>query len=162
MVVHHKIYIINCVKFCFFIDYNSLVNNKVERYETIDNSQIDYDLAIKEVRLEHIKKLLTILGFDGVMDKTSLEKNIFAKNKDKCINQSKIFTDKSVRLLFKLKKFDEDSSNKKFLGYINSLLSDYGIKIYCKKHGNKTNKTLKYSIKKTIHDVKPRTLSLFN
>ena len=88
-----------------------------------------YDNDVKKHKMVHIKKLLHYFGFD------KLEKQINKKEfEDKYSKVNEIIDDK-FRLLFGMKKEEVDklvtinNTNKKILGFMNSLIGDYGVEI---------------------------------
>ena len=55
------------------------------------------------------------------------------------INECKLFTDKNVRMLFGMSK-KTDLTNKAFLGCMNSIFKNYGIRIETVRHSEKVDK----------------------
>lgn len=103
-------------------------------------------------KLDVIKNMLKKLGFNNVGNSISVEKDDFLANKESCILKCPIFIDKNIKLLFDVKPY-KDKSNKNFIGYVNTLLANYGIKIKAKSCGKK-GLNIKYSIRKTIINIK--------
>jgi hypothetical protein len=115
-------------------NYKSLQTGQVTSYNTVDETYKDLDHKLKEEKLKTIQKLLDLLGFDNVDTPTVINKDDFNKNKDSCIKKSNIFISKDTQILFKLNK-KAITSMKSFLGFINTILGEYGIKVNSKSYG---------------------------
>lgn len=111
----------------------------------------DIDLKIKLQKLKIVNDLLQTLTFKD-------ENNEFTKNEIECDKweaitekaqvKSKLFTDKTVTALFEMKK-TAITTNKKFLGFVNSILNNYGCKIVnirSNKKDSDGNKISKYCL----------------
>lgn len=77
-----------------------------------------------------LNQLIKDLGFTNIFDNKKIDKNLFIKNMNKVLNSNEVFTDiKNTQIRFELNKSKAINSTKKFLGFINSLLKNYHIKI---------------------------------
>jgi hypothetical protein len=106
-----------------------------------------YDNDVKKHKMINIKKLLHYFGFD------KLEKQINKKEFEDKYSKIKEVIDDKFRLLFDMKKEEVDNlakindTNKKILGFLNSLVGDYGVEINViqkRKYDNKLKKQIKY------------------
>jgi hypothetical protein len=127
-----------------------LFNNKAIRgesvkcYTTQDEEYFDIDLIIKKEKLEIVNDLLKVLEFKD--DKDIFNDNIHKKDKfeelrEKSIKICKLFNDKNSLILFGLHR-KILSSNKSYLGFVNSIFKEFGITIYSKKTKIRLNKKL--------------------
>ena len=98
--------------------------------------------VLKNKKIEAITKIIILLGYTNVNDKSFIEKDIFIQNIEKVKKESILFNDKNMATLFKLHK-KQFTQTKSFLNIINSIFSDYGFNIKLKKYGGV--KTRKYS-----------------
>jgi hypothetical protein len=82
-------------------------------------------------KIELINELLNNIGFDNIYDTKYIEKNTIEEKRNEIMKNTSIFKDETMRkVLFNESKYNNDiSTNKAFLGYINSLLSEYCLKI---------------------------------
>lgn len=148
-------------------NYNKLIGEKNDGV-VIENIESDLTDEVKEKKVKWMRKIVKTLGFkidkDKMMD-IEIAKNIFDKNKMKFV---KIVTS-DFKTLFKMKKSGQEylnslldqkdknneSSNKKFLGLVNGLLSNHGIKIKTIKKIKKKNdlKITSYAYALTHCDV---------
>lgn len=144
----------NYRKIHVLFNYNSLINRNLKTYDTMDDDYRDIELIIKKKKLITIKELLLILGFKNCLDKISINKISinkieFDKNKNICIKKCKIFTNKDILTLFKMNK-KTITSMKSFLGFVNSILSNYGIKINYERIGSHKQNFFAYNLIKII------------
>jgi hypothetical protein len=107
-----------------FIDYI-----RDGRPEEFNNDLNKFDNQHKYQKMEYIKKVINVLGFDDI--NKEVIKNIFETNVNLMI---KLIDDK-FRTFFNMKKEEVDKiskkydTNKKILGFINKLINEYGIVI---------------------------------
>ena len=116
-------------------------NNELMDYIINDCPQeMNNDYKFKYKKMEYIKKIINNLGFDGINTK------VFKENFDKNINEMIKIMDNEFMITFNIKKekIDEISkhhhTNKKILGFINSLFNDYAIQIKANKKSKRENK----------------------
>ena len=85
----------------------------------------------KKAKLKIIHKLINQLGFENIYDDKMIKKENFDNNLRTLILNNELFTDKkTTKILFGLSKSDIDTtSNKAVLGYVNSILENYCLKI---------------------------------
>jgi len=108
-------------------------NEKIE----VDNIKYD-DIIIKE-KIKIINDVICKMGFDLENIDRKLSRQIFEQNIVKVINESILFKDHDKTYpLFELNKsiiskLIKKHTNKSFMGFINSLLDNYGINIKWKK-----------------------------
>lgn len=99
------------------------------RPEEFNNDLNKFDNQNKYQKMEYIKQIINALGYDDINKKVA--KETFEKNVDEMIK----IIDSKFRTLFDMKKEEVDKiskkydTNKKILGFINKLISDYGIEI---------------------------------
>jgi len=100
------------------------------------NDDTDYLEAVD--RSKQVKNLLQDIGFKHVFDKTVIDKETFTKTAAKIIKTNEMFTNISnSQIRFNLDKDKGLKSNKAFLGFINTILERYSLKIqYFKKTVN--------------------------
>ena len=106
--------------FLYLVDDANIPVNK--------DSKTEYTEACVKI----INKLINELGFENVYDTgKAIPQNVFDENIKKVVASNELFTDaKTSKILFKLSKSAIDlKSQKAILGYINSILSEYSIKI---------------------------------
>jgi len=130
---------------------NELVN--IEEYTNLmkcdeNNEYLNVaDTKYKE-KMEIIIDLIKSLGYDSLTKEKLIMKDDFEKNKEN-VKNNKLFKNQDYSLpLFNMKK-KKIVSNREFLGFINSILSNYGLKINLKRinEKNKKNKKIYYFIK---------------
>lgn len=103
---------------------NYLENIKTEIYD-----ENEYDNKIKEQKMTYIKKLINSMGFNKLND--CVPKDNFEKNVTEMIK----VVDEGFRTMFNMKKEEVDKiskkydTNKKVLGFINSLINEWGIEV---------------------------------
>lgn len=134
--------------FKFSVDINKLdletLKTIYEKYYIVENNRnvlnyedngVTFDEKIENKQCEKIRELIIFLGFEIVDNKVSdilLSKEDLKKSKPKIVK----LIDKEFTVLFNMKKMsvsyvknilgtDEDS-NKKYLGFLNTLLDEYG------------------------------------
>ena len=103
---------------------------------------IDFDNA-HDLQKDHIiKDLIKIMGFKLPVDDTIIKKEKFEKNIKLVMSKSKLFinTNKTEHLFnFNLNKLENIDSIKQFIGFVNTIIKEYGIIIKAIKK-NKKNK----------------------
>lgn len=128
---------------------NKAINNQpLKSFMTVDDSYLDIDLKKKTRQLFIVNQLLQLLKFkdkDNEFTKITLELDEFNKLKTKVMKKSELFTDPSALTLFNMAK-GKIITNKAFLGFCNSILKNYGIKINSHSYG-KGMKKVQYKIK---------------
>lgn len=93
---------------------------------------VDFDGTNKLEQIEMIKEVINKMGFEGVGDNKNLDKETFEVNYKKVITESQLFTNinKSQPMFgFDKVKIGKISSIKQFMGFMNSLFSEWGIVI---------------------------------
>jgi hypothetical protein len=107
-----------------FIDYI-----KDGRPEEFNNDLNKFDNQNKYQKMEYIKQIINVIGFNDINNRVI--KNVFESNVSEMIK----LIDNKFRTLFDMKKEEVDkiskkyNTNKKILGFINKLISEYGIEI---------------------------------
>ena len=123
---------------------------EVKSFKSIDDTYIDVETKIKNQKLKIVNELLKILKLKNENNEFNtghLEKEEWELLTQKAISKSTYFNDKTIPALFEMKK-QPITTNKKFLGVINSILQNYGFKIYCCQYGNNKSKA-----KITINEI---------
>lgn len=101
-------------------------NKGLENTFELDN----YNVEMVAERNRRIRDIITMLGFSNIFDDKKIPEEVFNKNRERVQKESIHYTDATTSIrLFKLRRHDKKTSNKQFLGHINSLLSDYGLNI---------------------------------
>jgi len=115
-------------------NFINLIDEKNYNKDLDDNNLINYN------KLVLVKNLIHDLGFENIFSKKYYNEEDFKNIVNYVINNNELFKNKSKKLLFnKLKKTNYFESNKAFLGFINSILESYSIKIeYFRKQDNGT------------------------
>lgn len=113
----------------------NIVKNNKQFMNYLDNIKTEvydenvYDTKIKEQKMTYIKKLINSMGFNKLND--NVPKDNFEKNISEMIK----VVDEGFRAMFNMKKEEVDKiskkydTNKKVLGFINSLINEWGIEI---------------------------------
>jgi hypothetical protein len=84
-----------------------------------------------------IKNLVSLLGFNNINDTKKIEQKYILVNMEKCKKEAIIFTNKMIldslvkKYNIKNKDIQKLNTNKKFIGFVNSVISKYGIKFKC-------------------------------
>ncbi len=92
-------------------------------------TKIDYDIQKKKEKNRIVREIINMLGFDNISDSKRIARKQFQSNIEVVKKLSYLFTNPKFCLsLFGLNKRNIISV-KSFLGFFNSLLSDYGIQI---------------------------------
>ena len=108
------------------IDDRNINNYKI--YEKF--KRIDYNITKKVEKNNMISELIKILGYENIFDKKKIIKEQFIINTKKVLNESKFFKEPKYSLpLFGMTKIPNISSNKSFLGFLNSLLVNWSLTI---------------------------------
>jgi hypothetical protein len=113
---------------------------------TVDHNNKDsyllYGKAKQKQRIDMIKELIKYMGFDlQKIGEVVLNRETFVENMDKCVKDCKIFTDsKDCDILFGCKT-KEFKSVKAYIGYINSLLKNWGLQVDFKQKSIRDIKT---------------------
>jgi hypothetical protein len=110
----------SCIKnFMGLIDLSNMKDNHDDRSEN------------KEACINIINKLINLLGYENPYDDKQIRKNQFDQNIQMVYSNSVLFTDqKTAKILFKQSKTDIDpKNNKAVMGYLNTVLKNYGLKI---------------------------------
>lgn len=111
---------------------NKAINNlAVPNFESQDVEYLDIGKKEKALKLKYINQLLEMFEFkaeDNTFSDKVLSATEFETYKDNSLKKSKLFTNKEVLTMFGKRK-QNLTSNKSFLGFVNSLLDNYGIKI---------------------------------
>lgn len=110
-----------------------LLNKNIDDKIEVDNIKYD-DIIIKE-KTKIINDVINKMGFDLENIDIKLSRQIFEENILKVINESILFKDNDkTSPLFELNKsiiskLIKKHTNKSFMGFVNSLLDNYGINI---------------------------------
>jgi len=111
------------------LNLRSIYNGTDNKLITIDSNYIVYaDMKSKE-KIRIIKDFLNILGYDSLTEEKLIIKDEFQNNMKTCIEKAELFTNTKYTMpLFGMTKKTLDSI-KSFLGFINSILNNYGLTI---------------------------------
>lgn len=138
-----------------------LYNNKalngeeVKAYTSIDDEYTDIDVKIKIKKLKYVNELLQLFKFkddNNEFTGNMLSQDQLSELQGKITKKSKLFTDKNVQLLFGLKKKTIETS-KSFLGFVNSIFNNYGVKIDRKRIKVKSKLSYNYFIKQENFNI---------
>jgi hypothetical protein len=132
--------------FISLIDESNLISNA----ENQDNRNKEQFI---KVRL--IKKLIEDIGYKNMFDtKTRIPQST---NLISLIDTNVLFTNfNDTKIMFNLDKHKSEkdfSNNKQFLGFVNSLLSDYGLKIYSNPFRNKSGQFKRFYQLAELHNI---------
>lgn len=110
-----------------------LDKTKIDPYMATENEGhvIDFDRATKLEQIEYIEEVIRDLGFDKVGGE-KIDKETFTANIDKVIGGCKLFTNvnKSQPMFgYEKSKIRKVKTIKQFMGFMNSLLSEWGVVI---------------------------------
>jgi hypothetical protein len=122
-------------------DNIELVDN--EKNTKIDDKIKDnFDKNADNKKLNIIIDIINKLGYIDVSDKKLIERTDFETNMNKVIKESELFTNPHIcNPLFGLnKKVNKVESIKSFLGFVNSLFTEFGFNIKLNKKSIKINK----------------------
>jgi hypothetical protein len=105
--------------FVGLLDINNI--NKIDDNQTKENIK----------KIEMINELINNIGFDNIYDTKYIEKQTIEEKRNEIMEKTSIFKDEMIKkvLFNESKHIHEITTNKAFLGYINSLLSEYCLKI---------------------------------
>ena len=125
---------------CFYRKTNVLYNlinlidtQNIEHYIQNETETI-YDVQKKKERCDMINEMIKLLGYNNIFDDKKIIREEFNANFNKVLLESKFFKDIAYsNLLFELPKKKKINSIKSFLGFINSILIDYGLNLKMKK-----------------------------
>jgi len=98
----------------------------------IDNIKKNDDNQTLEAidRSKTVKQLIQEIGFKHIFDKKEIDQKTFLKTVDNIIKTNKMFTNMSnTRIRFGLDKDTHCKTNKAFLGFVNTLIKRYSLKI---------------------------------
>lgn len=114
-------------------------DGKVE-YLSIDDGYIQLPMKIKQQKLKIINEVLQLLTFKNSKNEFTnkvIEKEDWEKLVLKVKQKSTIFNDNSFCALFNIEKIatQKIATNKAFLGFLNTLLANYGVNIKTKAYG---------------------------
>ena len=147
-----------------FYNRTHLINNflslmDIQNFKTQDDEE-------RKIECIHImKKLVNDLGFDNIFDKKTIKNEQFEEALEDIVDNNIIFTDfKSIKALFHLSKepkINRTKDNKSTLGYINSLLHNFCLKISKSYNGMRIPKNQLYSLTIT-HNVQEIVENLRN
>lgn len=124
-------------------NFVSLIDEK-----NVKNSKDNQTAEIKD-RAKLINNLIKDLGFKNIFDSSEIDKQTFTKNVENVMEKNILFTNmKNTQVRFSLSKTKTIDSTKGFLGFVNTLLSRYHLKIgvkqvreEIKEEGKKTKKS---------------------
>jgi hypothetical protein len=105
---------------------------------TVDHNNKDnyllYGKAKQKQRIDMVKELIRCMGFDlQKIGELVINRETFVENMNKCVKGCKIFTNAKDCDLFGC-KVKELKSLKAFIGYVNSLLKNWGVMCRCYKN----------------------------
>lgn len=134
-----------------------ILGEQTRAYVSCDPNYQDIDLKIKIQKLKIVNELLQMLGFkftgkenpkeDWMIENditgVRIHKDDWFKRTELAKKKSKLFNDKTVLALFGRKK-TAITSNKSLLGFVNTILKNYGMKIASIKVGQ--DKVLHYEL----------------
>jgi len=110
----------------------------------IENINIVDDNHSKEFKDKSvmINKLIKDMGFSSIFDKKIYKKDEFEKIMDKILKENILYTNQlNTQVRFNLSKIKKIENIKQFLGFTNSLLEQYSIRLtYDRKHNKEVNK----------------------
>jgi hypothetical protein len=133
-------------------NHRALMGQEVKSFSMTDGRGNDMDVKVRNKKMKHINEMLRMLEFKDDEDKFIADKRVegedFIKLTAKALKKCALFTDKTVHALFDMEK-KAPATNKAFLGYANSFLDNYGVKIQSQKYG-KDKKKLRYCIQNTL------------
>jgi len=132
--------------------YNGDDNNKLI---TIDSNYIKYANMISKEKIRIIKDFLNILGYNSLTEEKLIIKEDFQTNMTECIEKAELFTNTKYTMpLFGMTK-KTTNNIRSFLGFINSILDNYGLTIsnvQKNKRINKKHTSINYYKLHTISD----------
>lgn len=138
-----------CFRRTHILHNNRDINNlECKAFKSVDEDYADVDLKIKQKKLTYVNELLQVLTFkdkENAFTEATVSADQFQKLQTKAMTKCKLFTDSNVQMLFGLKKHSTKSV-KSFLGFINCVFSNYGIKIASKKAMRKCKKVQTYGV----------------
>lgn len=117
---------------------NDIYRNNYSEFQNIVlademSEYLDIEKAKTSEKINIITDLINGLGFNDLNDNKLIKKDDFEKNKNENIKKNILFTNQEYSLpLFNMKK-RKILTNKAFLGFINTIFSNYGIKIAIKR-----------------------------
>ncbi len=118
---------------------NLLNKEKIDVYNNFENTLVlDFNKAEMNSKLEIIKKIIIKLGFDLNNMDITLDKDTFTKNLDNLEKDYELFKNEQVKVLFGFNK-NKLTSIKSYMGFINTILKDFGINIISKKTSKRTD-----------------------
>jgi len=112
-----------------------ILNDINENNDKIDKKENEeYDKKANNKKLNIIIDIINKLGYENVSDKKLIERTEFETNMNKVIKESELFTNPHIcNPLFGLnKKVNKVESIKSFLGFVNSLFTEFGFNIKMK------------------------------
>jgi hypothetical protein len=115
-----------------------LIGEELDNFISVDeynkNKYLEYDKLKQKQRIGIVKQLVEMMGYglDNIGDVNKLSREVFESNMKKCLDECKIFTDrKMIEPLFGFKVKDV-SSVRGFMGFVNSLLKNWGLCVVSK------------------------------
>jgi len=115
------------------MNLRDIYNGSDNKLITVDTNYIKYANMKNKEKMRVIKDFMNILGYDNLKEEKILSKTEFQDNMDKCIKESELFTKTNYTMpLFGMSK-KNPGTIKSFLGFINTILNDYGLVISCVK-----------------------------
>jgi len=125
------------------LNLRTIIFNDNKDIETIDKEYLDYHKTRRNERIIIVKDIIKELGYNSYIEKKLIVSNTFDENKENIIKNNILFTNQKFSLpLFGMKK-RKILSIKSFMGFINSILKEYGFEISveqkAEKHIGKTN-----------------------
>jgi hypothetical protein len=133
-------------------NYKGLCGLPVRKFDTLDEDNQDVDIVIKKQKLKIVNNLLENLSFktkSGEFTGAVFNSEDFEDHQSDAIENCKLFTDKATLTLFGKSKTKLDTT-KAFLGFVNKILENYGVRIQSHRQGKESgtnNKINYYSLK---------------
>jgi hypothetical protein len=133
---------------------------------TVDSNNKDnyllYGKAKQKQRIDMVKELIKYMGFDlQQIGEVVLNRETFVENMNKCVKECKIFTDSKISdILFECKT-KELKSVKAFIGYVNSLLKNWGLQVITCEKTIRDIKTKKYISEYTYNLNYYQTINIY-
>lgn len=137
--IYRKTHILNNQK--------AIYNLPSTSYDTVDDEYVEIDKKIRNKRLEIINQFLRTMKLkdkNNEFTDAKIDGDEWAKLVEKSKTKCDIFTDKTIMTLFEKSKknvLPTLTTDKKFIGYINSVLKNYGIKIQKASYGKDKKKS---------------------
>lgn len=112
---------------------------KIDPYLMLkDEKIVDFNKAEKLEQIKIIKELINKLGYKSVTDEKSIDKKTFEENWKKTMTECQLFTNPiKCKPLLCIKYKKKLETTKAYLGFINTILKDFGFMIKVKQKNDK-------------------------